>query len=109
MNDIRDWIKRRGRRITAQEIGDILGLSRTSATRRLVSGELDANEVILICKALDLPAVTALVDLGFLTEDDVARHYEHGGLLLDTADEADLVLELARRIVPIARRDELSN
>lgn len=47
MADFRSWFHTEtGRRITAEEIGNILELSRASATRRLVNDAFTADEII---------------------------------------------------------------
>lgn len=73
MGDFRDfYLAETGQRITAERLGEKLGLSRPTMTRRLTSGDgLSAEEIITLSRELNLPVVKALIDQGKLTDDDV--------------------------------------
>lgn len=110
MIDYRDWFRSAtGRRITAEEIGDILGLSRPSVTRRLTSPDgLSADEVIAVSRASNVNPVEALVDLGHLEAAEAMAFLDSDGQLVETADEGELALELARRLNPATRAPEIN-
>ena len=109
MIDYRDWFRSAtGRRITAEEIGEILGLSRPSVTRRLTSpGGLSADEVIAVSRASNVNPVEALVDMGHLEAAEAMAFLDSDGQLVETADEGELALELARRLNPATRANEI--
>lgn len=87
------------RRITDQEIASILGVTRKTANKRLNEG-LPSDDLIRLCDELGINQTLALVELGRLTHEDVLEYLDSEGQLLETADDAALVLELARRLVP---------
>jgi hypothetical protein len=87
------------RRITDQEIASILGVTRKTANKRLNEG-LSSDDLIRLCDELGINQTLALVELGRLTHEDVLEYLDSEGQLLETADDAALVLELARRMVP---------
>ncbi|MDN6428045.1 winged helix-turn-helix domain-containing protein [Acidipropionibacterium jensenii] len=120
MTDFRHWLRDlNGRRVTADDIAHKLGVSRTTVTRRLVNDELTADELITLANAYDVNPLQALVDLGRITDQQVWAYLESGGQLVETAEDAALALELARRLNPAtvapeidmlaARRTEKSN
>lgn len=101
MIDFRQWLySTTNRRITAEQIGEILGISRTSATRRLTKGDLSAGEVIALCRKVDVNPVLALVDLEYISDPEVWDYLESEGKLVETAEDGELALELARRLNP---------
>lgn len=107
MSTEKDWFTAAaGRRITVTEIGKLLGVNRNTATTRLQDG-LSSDEIITLSRHLHLNPVTALEELGKLTIDEVLSYLEQDGQLLQTADVGDLALELARRLNPPARIEEL--
>ncbi len=114
MTDFRSWFHTEtGRRITAEEIGNILELSRASATRRLVNDSFTADEIISLTRSLQLNPLLALTDLGRITEQEIWGYLESDGQLVETAEDGTLALELARRLNPDKEitgrsRDELS-
>ncbi|MDO4915951.1 hypothetical protein [Corynebacterium sp.] len=108
MTDFRQWYyETTGLRLTADHVAAILGMSRTSATRRLTTDDLDADEVIELCRALDLNPLVGLVDLEYITDKEVWGYLDSDGQLVETAEDGDLALELARRLNPATRADEL--
>lgn len=109
MTDYRDWYKSAtGHRITADEIGAVLNLSRPSVTRRLISPEgLSADEIITVSRAHHVNPVEALVDLGHLTTEEAMSYLDIEGQLVETSDEGYLALELARRLNPATKAPEI--
>lgn len=99
-NDPRDWLTSMAkRRITAVEIAEILGVSRTTANSRIVKG-ISSDDLIHICRGLEINPVEALTELGYLEYGEVMTFMDMGGQLLDTAEDGELALELARRLNP---------
>lgn len=100
MTDFRDWLQRVHRqRITANDVAEALSISRATATRKLLDG-LDASDIITLCRKTQVNPVQALVDLEHLTEDEVYDFLDNGRLMVDTATNGQLSLELARRLNP---------
>lgn len=100
MTDFRDWLQRVHRqRITANDVAEALSISRATATRKLLDG-LDASDIITLCRKTQVNPIQALVDLGHLTEDEVYSFLDNGRLMVDTATNGQLSLELARRLNP---------
>ncbi|QQU97756.1 hypothetical protein [Corynebacterium amycolatum] len=100
MTDFRDWLQRVHRqRITANDVAESLNISRATATRKLLDG-LDASDIITLCRKTHVNPIQALVDLGHLTEDEVYDFLDNGRLMVDTATNGQLSLELARRLNP---------
>lgn len=98
--DPRDWLTSMAkRRITAAEIAEILGVSRTTANSRIVKG-ISSDDLIHICRGLGINPVEALTELGYLEYGEVMTFMDMGGQLLDTAEDGELALELARRLNP---------
>lgn len=107
MADYRDWFRSAtGRRVTAEEIATALGVSRATATRRLVDG-MDPGDVIKLSRALRVNPVEALVDLGHLTHGEAMDFLDSDGQLVDTAEDGELAIELARRLNPATRAPEI--
>lgn len=100
MTDFRDWLQRVHRqRITANDVAEALNISRATATRKLLDG-LDASDIITLCRKNQVNPIQALVDLGHLTEGEVYDFLDNGRLMVDTATNGQLSLELARRLNP---------
>lgn len=98
--EIKRWLSESAhRRITDQEIASILGVTRKTANKRLNEG-LPSDDLIRLCDELGINQTLALVELGRIKHEDVLEYLDSEGQLLETADDAALVLELARRIVP---------
>ncbi|NKS66800.1 hypothetical protein GS461_13635 [Rhodococcus hoagii] len=85
-----------GRRLTAVEIGEILGVTEKTARKRLTDG-LNASDVIAICRAVGVNPVEALVELEFVTMTEAMDFVDADGQLLATADQETLFLELVDR------------
>lgn len=108
MSDYRDWFKSAtGQRVTAEEIGTMLGMSRVSATRRLTTDGLSADEIITVSRKLRVNPVMALVDLGHLKHAEAMDFLDTDGALVATAEDGELALELARRLNPATMAPEL--
>lgn len=108
MTDFRHWLRDlNGRRVTADDIAHKLGVSRTTVTRRLVNDELTADELITLANAYKVNPLQALVDLGRITDQQVWAYLESEGQLVETAEDGDLALELARRLNPATVAPEL--
>lgn len=106
-NDVRAWLTgAAGRRITATEIAEHLAVSRNTVNARLSAG-LSADDLIRICRALALNPISALVELGLLTYDELFDALDSNGQLISTADDGELALELARRLLPAKRASEI--
>lgn len=85
-----------GRRLTAVEIGEILGVTEKTARKRLADS-LNASDVITICRAVDVNPVEALVELEFVSVEETMNFVDSDGQLLATADQEALILELVDR------------
>lgn len=101
MGDIRDWIKEvTKRRITAEEIAEILGVSRTTVTRRLQEG-MPAEDIIAIARACGASPVQALADLDYVTIKEVMDFLDDPeAKLVEAATDGELAIELAKRLEP---------
>lgn len=100
MTDFRDWLQRVHRqRITANDVAQALSISRATATRKLLDG-LDASDIITLCRKTQVNPIQALVDLEHLTEGEVYDFLDNERLMVDTATNGQLSLELARRLNP---------
>lgn len=107
MPDFREWFKSSTkRRVTVEQIGEIIGVSRATATRYVAEG-LSADHVIQLCRELDANAVEALVDLGHLDHAEVLDFLDGDTRTIAAADEGELALELARRLNPATKAPEL--
>lgn len=60
-----------------------------------------------ICRALGINPLSALVELELVNYDELFDAVEADGQLVATADDGDLALELARRLLPAKRADEI--
>ncbi|MER0071671.1 hypothetical protein ABRP93_11330 [Corynebacterium sp. KPL2850] len=83
-----------GRRVTAQDMADILKTSRNTVNLRLKNG-LEAGDIIAISRGLNINPVDALVELDKLTRSEVFDFLEGDTKLLATASIEDLVYRLA--------------
>ena len=93
--DIKDvFASLAGRRVTAQDIADILETSRNTVNLRLKNG-LDAEDIIDTARGLHINPVDALVELDKLNRDEVFDFIEGGAKLLATASIEELVYRLA--------------
>lgn len=109
MNDYRTWFKSMtGRRITVEEIADIVGISRATATRRLQDG-LAPEEIIKLCRKLNVNPVLALVDFDHLTFKEVLDALDGDGQLLATASKDQLIYRLAEDELSPVQKLELSS
>lgn len=107
MTDYRDWFKSQtGGRITAEELANILDISRATVTRRLTEG-LDAGDIITISRKLNVNPVEALVDLGHITHTEALDFVDGDGMRVEGADPGILALELARQLNPATMAPEL--
>ncbi|WP_336794202.1 hypothetical protein [Gordonia malaquae] len=90
-----------GHRLTAVRIGEILNVTEKTARKRLHDG-LAAGDVIAICRAVGVNPVEALVQLELLTTGEVTDFVDADGVLLGTATQQQLVVELADRSISTA-------
>lgn len=109
MNDYRTWFKSMtGRRITVEEIADIIKVSRATATRRLQDG-LAPDEIIKLCRKLNVNPVLALIDFDHLTFKEVLDALDGDGQLLATASKDQLIYRLAEDGLSPGQKLELSS
>lgn len=105
--DMKQWLSENThRRITDQDIADILGTTRKTANKRLNDG-LSADDLILICGKLGINRTMALVELDYIPYRDVIDYLDSNGQLVATADEGELAIELARRLNPATKAPEI--
>lgn len=95
-----------GRRVTAQDMADILDTSRNTVNLRLKNG-LAAEDVITIARGLRINPVDALVELDQLTRDEVFSFLDGDARLLATASVEELVYRLAEDTLSNADKIEL--
>ena len=108
MIDYRDWYRSAtGQRVTAEKIGKLIGASRPTVTRRLTQDGLTADEIIKVSRGLHVNPIDARVDLGHITAAEAMSHLDNNGKLLDTAEDGELAIELARRLNPATRANEI--
>lgn len=97
MIDYRDWFRSVAkRRITADDVAEVLEMSRATATRRLTEDKLTADEIIKLCRQLGAEPVMALVDLDRLTVAEVFEFMDSDGTLLTNATPEQLLYHLAK-------------
>lgn len=107
-SSVKEWLSSMTkRRITAVEIAEILGVSRTTVNTRIAKG-LSADDLITVCRSLCVNPVDALTELGYLAYDEVMSFQDSDGKLVDTATEGELSLELARRLNPAILAPEIN-
>ncbi|CAQ04529.1 hypothetical protein I6H52_08915 [Corynebacterium urealyticum] len=98
--DIKQWLSEAAKRpIYDQDIANVLGVTRKTANKRL-NAQLDAGDLITICRALDVNPVIALVELDYITHAEVTNYLDSDGALVATAEPGYLALELARKLNP---------
>lgn len=86
------------------EISVKTGLSVSTLWRQYNKGcDFTAEAIIIIARAYSASPVEALVQFGFLTNDE-AKHGETNGILHDASDD-ELLQELARRLKENADAD----
>nr|DAI75455.1 MAG TPA: helix-turn-helix, Psq domain [Caudoviricetes sp.] len=95
-----------GRRVTAQDMADILETSRNTVNLRLKNG-LAAEDVIAISRGLNINPVDALVELEKLTRDEVFNYLDGDAKLLATASIEELVYRLAEDTLSNIEKIEL--
>lgn len=105
--EIKQWLSETShRRITDQEIADILKVTRKTANKRLNEG-LPTDDLLALCKEFGINRTLALVELGHVPYQDVLDFLDSDGALVSTADEGELAIELARRLNPATRANEI--
>lgn len=105
--DIKKWFSETSRsQITDSTIAEMLSVTRKTANKRVNEG-LSADEVITICKKLDINPVIALVEFDFVDYGDVSNFLDSDGQLVATAEPGELAIELARRLNPATLAPEL--
>lgn len=103
MSKYKEWFSAAaGRRVTVVEIAKHLDVNRNTATSRMQEG-LSSDEIITLARKLHINPVTALEELDKLTLEEVLGYFEQGGKLIETADNGELALELARRLNPVSK------
>lgn len=106
MSKYKEWFSAAaGRRVTVVEIAKHLDVNRNTATSRMQEG-LSSDEIITLARKLHINPVTALEELDKLTLEEVLGYFEQGGKLIETADNGELALELARRLNPVSKLAE---
>lgn len=104
MTDFRDWLQRvHHQRITANDVAEALGISRATATRKLLDG-LDASDIITLCRKAHVNPIQALVDLGHLTDGEILDHLDDDGKRLVTAAPDELVFHLAQDMLSVDQK-----
>lgn len=105
--EIKQWLSETShRRITDQEIADILKVTRKTANKRLNEG-LPTDDLLALCQEFGINRTLALVELGHVPYQDVLDFLDSDGALVSTADEGELAIELARRLNPATRANEI--
>lgn len=105
--DIKQWLSETSHiRITDQGIANILQVTRKTANKRLNEG-LPVDDLLTLCEALGINRPLALVELGHVPYQEVLDFLDSDGALVSTADEGELAIELARRLNPATRANEI--
>lgn len=105
--DIKQWLSETShRRITDQEVAGVLKITRKTANKRLNDG-LPTDDLLALCKEFGINRTLALVELGHIPYQDVLDFLDSDGALVSTADEGELAIELARRLNPATRANEI--
>ncbi|MDV2420174.1 hypothetical protein RAE03_10410 [Corynebacterium tuberculostearicum] len=105
--EIKQWLSETShRRITDQEIADILKVTRKTANKRLNEG-LPTDDLLALCQEFGINRTLALVELGHVPYQDVLDFLDSDGALVSTAEDGELAIELARRLNPATRANEL--
>lgn len=105
-NEIQWFSSMAERRVTVTEIGEILGVSRRTATNRLDAG-LSSDDLIAVSRALNVPPIHALIELGKLTHDEAFEYVDGDGQLLATARPEQALYRLAEEMLTPAQKIEL--
>lgn len=107
--DIKQWLSETShRRITDQEVAGVLKITRKTANKRLNDG-LPTDDLLALCKEFGINRTLALVELGHVPYQDVLDFLDSDGALVSTADEGELAIELARRLNPATRANEIDD
>lgn len=107
--DIKQWLSEIShRRITDQEVAGVLKITRKTANKRLNDG-LPTDDLLALCKEFGINRTLALVELGHVPYQDVLDFLDSDGALVSTADEGELAIELARRLNPATRANEIDD
>lgn len=105
--EIKQWLSETShRRITDQEIADILKVTRKTANKRLNEG-LPTDDLLALCQEFGINRTLALVELGHVPYQDVLDFLDSDGALVSTAEDGELAIELARRLNPATRANEI--
>ncbi|MGP9725437.1 hypothetical protein ACT3SZ_15610 [Corynebacterium sp. AOP40-9SA-29] len=105
--EIKSWFSSRiGRRATATDIADALGVSRNTANTRLGDG-LDAGDTITVCRHFDINPVEALVELGHISHEEAFSFVDSDGTKLATASLEELIRQLAEDNLPLSDKIEM--
>lgn len=105
--EIKQWLSETShRRITDQDIANILNVTRKTANKRLNEG-LPADDLLTLCEELGINRILALVELGHVPYQEVLDFLDSDGALVATAEDGELAIELARRLNPATRANEI--
>ncbi|MFC5939312.1 hypothetical protein ACFPVT_07910 [Corynebacterium choanae] len=105
--DIKSWISEQTRHpVTYSDLAEVLGVTRKTAGRRL-NDQTSSDDIITLCVHYDLNPLECLVDFRYITHQHILDYFDSDGELVATASDAQLILELARRIVPAKHAEEL--
>lgn len=105
--DIKKWLTETARRpVTDSTIAEILDVTRKTANKRVNEG-LTADDLIEVCRSLEINPVIALVELCHITDEEVLDYLDSDGQLVATADPGLLALELARQLNPATLAPEI--
>lgn len=93
--DIKQWLSENAhRRITDQDIADILGVTRKTANKRINDG-ITSDDLIALCAGLGINRTSALVELDKLPYQDVLEFLDSDGQLVETAEDGQLAARRA--------------
>lgn len=99
--DHKEWIARVAGTTTwelsVNAVAETSGLVQSTLSRRLAGEGLSAEQVIAIARAYRADVIDALIELGFVTEEDLVRPAA-AATLADASDE-EIVAEVGRRIL----------
>lgn len=104
IQDARAWFSSiTGKRVTAVEMSEILGISRNATNARLAKG-MDSEDLIAISRGLGISPIHALVELGKITYEEVFKFLDSDGTLLASATPEQLIYQLAEESLPASDR-----